>query len=180
MNGKFLIPLIALFTLTFSVQAQVKWSTVEEASSAQIGEKLYFIDFYTDWCGYCKKMDRETFSDPLVAKIMNRYYMPAKFNAESKKAVSWRGKKYQPGSGRSNVHHFATALLGQRMGFPTFALLKADGTLLQTIPGYYPPKDFVIILWYFASGDYQKYPFEHYSKIFDKDIRPQMEKQLKS
>ena len=66
------------------------------------------------------------------------------------------------------------------MGFPTFALLKADGTLLQTIPGYYPPKDFVIILWYFASGDYQKYPFEHYSKIFDKDIRPQMEKQLKS
>ena len=61
MNGKFLIPFIALFTLTFSVQAQVKWSTVEEASSAQIGEKLYFIDFSAstpeDAVGYVGKLN---------------------------------------------------------------------------------------------------------------------------
>ena len=50
---------------------------------------------------------------------------------------------------------------------------------MQIIPGFYPPQDFAVVLWYFASGDCDRYPFEQYQKIFDKEIKPTMMKQLK-
>ena len=164
------------FLILNSAQAQVKWHTIEEASKAQIGEKMYFIDLYTSWCGYCKKMDRETFSDPTVAKILNKYFYPVKFNAEGDNTFTWFGKTYRPAtSGRSRTHEFARGI----QGYPTFAIVKADGTALQTIPGYSNAKEFTVILWYFANGDYNRYPFDKYQKIFDTSIRPTMEKSLK-
>ena len=155
--------------------AQVKWHSIEEANSAKIGERLYFVDFYTSWCGYCKKMDRNTFADSTVAKILNKYYYPVKFDAESNKEVKWFGQNYKSVySGRSRIHEFAKGI----SGFPTFRLYRSNGTVFQDIPGYYPPKEFVVVLWYFANGDYQRYSFEMYQKIFDTKIRPEMEKQL--
>ena len=173
----FCVGLIFNFQLsTFnSAQAQVKWHTIEEAATAKIEEQLYFVDFYTDWCGYCKKMDRETFSDATVAKLLNKYFYPVKFDAEGSNTFQWRGKTYRPvNQGRNRQHEFARGL----QGYPTFVLYKADGTVLQAIPGFYSAKDFAVILWYFASGDCDKYPFERYQKIFDKEIRPTMEKAL--
>ena len=61
---KKIILIITSLILFGGINAQVKWHTIEEASTANIGNQLYFVDFYTSWCGYCKKMDRETFSDP--------------------------------------------------------------------------------------------------------------------
>jgi len=160
-------------------QAQVTWHTPEEASQATIGNRLFFFDFYTNWCGYCKKMDRETFKDPTVAAILNKYYYPVKFNAEGNFTHEWKGRPYNlTQSGRSKIHEFALATLGKQIGFPTFVLFKADRTPIQAIPGYHAAKEFTTILWYFASGDCDKYPYERYSQIFDKEIRPQMNKQL--
>lgn len=162
--------------LLATVSAQVKWNTIEQATEAKIeNNTIYFIDFYTSWCGYCKKMDRETFSDPVVAKILNKYYYPVKFNAEGSNTFTWFGRTYKPGrGGRGSVHEFAAGL----RGFPTFVLFKSDGTMLQSIPGFYNANDFTVVLWYFASGDCDKYPFDRYQKIFESDIRPQMNKKL--
>ena len=174
-----LILLSSFFILHSTVSAQVKWHTVEEAATTKIGTRIYLFDFYTDWCGYCKKMDRETFSDATVAKIINKYFYPVKFNAEGNSQFQWNGQNYGPQKGaRGNVHSFAVATLGRQMGFPTFALFNSNRRLMQSIPGFYPAKDFTVILWYFASGDCDKYPFERYSQIFDKEIRPVMEKTL--
>lgn len=159
-----------------SAQAQVKWHTIDEAATTKIGDRIYFVDFYTSWCGYCKKMDRETFTDPTVAKILNTYFFPIKFDAEGQQKVTWFGKTYNPvNQGRNRQHEFARGL----QGYPTYVLFNADGTPLQSIPGFYSAKEFTIVLWYFASGDCNRYPFERYRQIFDKDIRPQMNKALK-
>ncbi len=167
--------LIAALLLLGGSQAQVKWQTIDAASKSKIGEKMYLVDFYTDWCGYCKKMDRETFNDPTVIKIIKKYFFPVKFNAEGSNSFDWFGQTYRPATnGRNRTHEFARGV----RGYPTIALYKADGTLFQAIPGYNPPKDFVVILWYLVSGDYNRYSFERYSQIFDKEIRPKMEKEL--
>ena len=50
----------------------VKWMTFEEAIEAQKTEpRLVFVDVYTDWCGWCKKMDAGTFNQSDVAKLLN-------------------------------------------------------------------------------------------------------------
>ena len=81
--------------LTGARAQQIQWHTPEEASSAKIGTRLYLFDFYTTWCGYCKKMDRETFTDPTVVAIVNKYYYPVKFNAEGDFAFQWQGDTYR-------------------------------------------------------------------------------------
>ncbi|MBP3762632.1 MAG: thioredoxin family protein [Bacteroidales bacterium] len=172
---KALLTALTLLTLT-ALQAQVRWSGIHKAAQENIGTKIYFVDFYTDWCRYCTKMDRETFSDPTVAAILNQYYYPVKFNAETERSLTWFGTVYRPADGRrGSTHEFARGV----RGFPTYVLFKADGSPLQSIPGFYNAHDFTVVLWYFASGDCDRYPFERYSQIFDKEIRPSMMKQLK-
>ena len=178
MKKPLIITIISL--LMGTAAAQVNWHTISDASQAKIGSRFYIVDFYTNWCGYCKKMDRQTFTDPTVAAILNKYYYPVKFNAEGSETVRWNGRVYPPAaSGQNKVHVFAQATLGQRIGFPSFAIFRANGTLVTVIPGFYPAKEFSAILWYFASGDNTKYSYDNYIKIFDKEIRPEMEKALK-
>lgn len=163
---------------------QVEWKTIEQAAKTdtKANAKLYFVDFYTSWCGWCKKMDKETFTNPVVAKILNTYYIPVKFNAEGNSEFTWRNNKYTgaataPGS-RRGTHNFAKAILGTQMGFPSFGLFNSDQSKLTIIQGYQSADDFTVILWYFASGDHKRYAFEKYQKIFDKEIRPAMNAKL--
>lgn len=162
----------------------VQWKTIEQASKIDTkrNAKLYFIDFYTSWCGWCKKMDRETFSNPTVAQILNTYYIPVKFDAECNTEFSWFGEKFYnasstPGAKR-NTHNFAKKVLGARMGFPSFGIFKSDQQQLTVIQGYYSADDFIVALWYFASGDNKRYSWGKYQTIFDKEIRPVMNRKL--
>ena len=167
------------------MQAQhVEWKTIEQAAKTdtKANAKLFFVDFYTSWCGWCKKMDRETFTDPTVALILNKYYIPVKFNAEGSSEFTWNGSKYSnpaaaPGN-RPNTHSFAKKVLGAKMGFPSFGLFQTDQSQLTVIQGYQSANDLIVMLWYFASGDNKRYPFDKYQKIFDKEIRPSMNEKL--
>lgn len=175
-----LVAVFFAFNLSpFTSQAQVNWHTIDDAAQAKIGTRIYFVDFYTSWCGWCKKMDRDTYADPIVVKILNKYYYPVKFDAEGSKKVIWNGRVYPPATaGRNGLHSFASTILGKQAGFPSAAFLRADGSLVQVVPGYFKPQEFATILWYFASGDCNKYSFEQYQKIFEKEILPEMQKQL--
>src|SRR5690242_21519635 len=93
----------------------VAWMTIEEALEKSKSEKRkIFVDVYTDWCGWCKVMDRETFADPEVAKVLNEKFYAVKLNAETKKEdVTINGATFKfietsPGKG---VHQLAAALL---------------------------------------------------------------------
>jgi thioredoxin-related protein len=184
---KIKILVFALLCILLGNQAysqKVEWKTIEQAAKtdSKSNTKLYFVDFYTSWCGWCKKMDRETFTDPTVALILNKYYIPVKFDAEGNSEFTWRGNKYSnvataPGN-RPSTHSFAKKVLGAKMGFPSFGLFKTDQAQLTVLQGYQSASDLVVILWYFASGDNKRYAFDNYSKIFDKEIRPTMNEKL--
>lgn len=165
------------------VKAQVNWQTIEQASQTDNSKnkKLYFIDFSTSWCGWCKKMDRETFADPVVSAILNKYYIAVHFDAEGSSSFTWNGTKYsgvQPQGGKSQTHPFTRAILGQKIGYPSFAIFNRTGGLTQILQGYHNAYDFSMILWYFCSGDNNKYTFDEYQKIFVEEIKPGMMKKL--
>ncbi len=69
--------LVFLINILLYVKAQtVKWYSFEQAVKLnKQNPKKIFIDVYTDWCGWCKRMDKVTFSNPVIAKYLNKYYI---------------------------------------------------------------------------------------------------------
>ncbi len=86
------IVLLLLLNLSF---AQTKWMTIEEALKAQKeNPKKILIDFYADWCGPCKIMDKKTYGHPILSQILNENFYPVKFNAEEKKSLEIFGRTF--------------------------------------------------------------------------------------
>ncbi len=92
--------------------------------------KHVFIDFTAKWCGYCKKMDRETFSKADVISMINDNFVPVRVDGDSKTELDIDGYKIT----ESNL---TKQEFGVR-GYPTFWFLKPDGTKLGAITGYRP------------------------------------------
>ncbi len=165
-----------------NAQPTVSWTPITKAAASNPNQtKMYFIDFYTSWCGWCKKMDNSTFMDPVVAAILNQYYVPIKFNAEGNETVTWAGNTYTaPASSgkRGSAHPFTRAVLGAKLGYPSFAIFNEKQGLVTILQGYQHAYDFSVVLWYLCSGDSNKYTFDKYQQIFDQEIKPGMMKKL--
>ncbi len=141
---------------------QVRWYSFEEVARLQnTAPKKVFVDVYTDWCGWCKRMDRDTFDDPQVVAYLNAHYYAIKFDAEGKKAVDFGGRTYERKAGE-RTHALAVALLGNRLSYPSTVWLDEQGQVIQPIPGYLPPADFLKIASYFAGDHHLTTPWEAY------------------
>ncbi|HSJ67441.1 MAG TPA: DUF255 domain-containing protein, partial [Anditalea sp.] len=73
---KKLMLVLVLAMIGFSAHAQkadkINWLTFEEAAAmTEKDPKMIIVDVYTDWCGWCKKMDKGTFTDPTVVEYIN-------------------------------------------------------------------------------------------------------------
>jgi len=157
--------LLLIPTLSFS-QSKVQWMTIEQAiAQSNIQKKKIFIDVYTDWCGWCKRMEKTTFQTDEVAKILNEDYYPVKFNAEQKEPISFNGKVYKYiKSGRKGYHEFAGYLLDNHFSYPTVVFLDENLSTIQAIPGYRKKKEFALMASYFGKDYHKKMSWETYNK----------------
>ncbi len=108
---------------------EIKWLRYDEGlKKAKKEGKHVFIDFTAAWCGWCRKMDRETFSRPEVIEMLNNHFIPVKVDGDSKRELNIDGYKIT----EKNLarHEFRVT------GFPSFWFLKPDGTKLAVIRGY--------------------------------------------
>ncbi len=136
----------------------VKWMTFEEAvAKNKIEKRKIFIDVYTDWCGWCKVMDKNTFTDPKVAELLNESFYPVKFDAEQTADVIFNGTtfKFVP-SGNNGTHQLASALLNNQLSYPTVTFLEDDYTAVYPLPGYRKPEEFHPYLVFFAENHHKK------------------------
>ena len=148
----------------------VKWYTFEQAIEKNKTEKrTIFIDVYTDWCGWCKVMDKNTFNEPQVAKLLNEKFYPVKFNAEQTEDVVFNGTtfKFVP-YGNKGSHQLAMALLNNQMSFPTVVFLNENYTSAFPIPGYRKPEEFHKYLMFFSEGYDKKgeHAWQDFEKIY--------------
>lgn len=120
----------------------LNWYTMEDLEKMQnVKGKKVLVDMYTSWCGYCKMMDRKTFTNPDVINYLNKEFVLVKFNAEQKEPISFKGKEYEWLKGRRNgVNKLALKLMGSRMVYPTMVYLDDTFEVITTSPGYKTPE----------------------------------------
>lgn len=139
---KFALFIVFIFSVSLSAQ-DINWMSLEQAEAEMKNspEKPLFIDFYTDWCGWCKKMDASTFKESEVVKHINENFIPVKFNAEMKTEVKFRGKTYKyvrPQTGGRGVNSFAYFSLRGKLSYPAYAVINQEGRLQKLMLGYMP------------------------------------------
>lgn len=162
--------LVITFLASLGLSAQdINWISFEEAVSLTQKEgntKKVFIDVYTDWCGWCKKMDKDTFQNPEVATYMQANFYMVKFNAEGKEPIEYEGKtfKYVP-SGKRGYHELAAALLQGRLSYPTVVFLDKDLKMLSPVPGYQKVQPFMQIAKYFGENIYKEKDWKTYAGV---------------
>ena len=115
---------------------KIHWMDFESAVAAsQKNPKKLFIDVYTDWCGWCKKMDASTFTDDSVAAYINANFYPVKFHAESKDTIHFFDQVFVfvP---EYKSHELAISLLNRQMGYPSYAFLDEKFASIKVQQGY--------------------------------------------
>lgn len=152
------------FSLTLKAQtpvapvstATVEWMSFDEAMKRMETEpRKVFIDVYTDWCGWCKRMDASTFSHPQIASYLNEKWYAVKFDAEQKAPVMYKGKEYTfvPSQSRG-YNQLAAELTGGRLSYPTTVYLDEKADPIQSIPGYKDAYNMDKILQFFGENHY--------------------------
>jgi thioredoxin-related protein len=155
--------------------SKIKWYTIQEAEKLnKQSPRPIFVDTYTDWCGWCKKMDKETFTNDVISDMLNNKFYPVKFNAEGSETVTFYGSTYINDGKAGKAHQFAVALLQGQLSYPTvvFIIPASDGKIqAQPVPGYRQPKDMEVLLSFFSEKAYNKQSFEDYQKTFQGKVK---------
>ena len=141
------------------------WMSIEEAAGKlQKEARPVLIDLYTTWCGWCKQMDRKTYSNKQVVAYLQEKFYPVKVDAETHAVINWKGKGYHFSPNyRSN--EFAVYLTRGQLEFPTTIIIPPGGEP-QAIPGYMEPKELELLVKYFGEGKFNKVGFDEFQKSF--------------
>lgn len=166
------------FMMVFSTSAQeensetINWMSMEEAQAAAEKEpRKLIIDVYTDWCGWCKRMDKTTFSHPVVAEYVNKNFYAVKFNAEQKDSLQFKGKTFKYiGQGRRGYNELAALLLNGKMSYPSIVYLDESLNMIQPIPGYMDAKQFEEVINFIGDDYFKTISYEDFKKSFVSSI----------
>jgi len=135
-------------------KTELRWINFEAAiKTAAEQDKPVMVDVYTDWCGWCKKMDKEVFNHPDVAEALDRMFTIAKVNGESRESLTYKNQKT---NGIGIAQGFGIR------GYPSLIFLDSKGDMLTLIPGYVDAEKFLPIVNFLGGKHYEKMEWEAY------------------
>lgn len=163
--------IFGFFILLFSVNTfsqEIKWLSIEEAVELnKTNPKKFIIDVYTDWCHWCKVMDKETFQHPEVAKYITENFYAVRLDGEGKKTINFLDREFKwIDNGRNGYHELAAALLNGKLSYPSIVYLTEDLKMLTVVPGYTKAPDIEPILHFFAEDLYINTKWEDFRAGF--------------
>jgi thiol:disulfide interchange protein len=122
----------------------IRWIAYEEGlSRAKSGGKKVFVNFYADWCRYCKQMEQTTFEDKRVVSYLNDHFVPIRINTDKKPK---RATEF-----------------GVR-GLPVSWFLTEEGERIGNQPGYLPADTLLSLLKFIHTDAYESMGFNEFLK----------------
>lgn len=137
----FALALVASAAPSHAAPAWMRWN--EGLQEAKRTHRPVLVDVYTDWCGYCKKLDAEVYSRRDVSDYLGAHFVTVKLNAESGAMLTWQGRETPV---RAVVSKFGIS------GYPTTVFLDSDGNHLVSVPGFMESGRFMLVLRYVGEG----------------------------
>lgn len=135
---------VALFLPLSFAAGEPAWRTWDAGlREAATSGRPVLVDVYTDWCGWCKRMDRDVYARADVQEYLGHRFVTVRLNAESAAAAHYDGRSYTL---RTLAARFGVT------GYPTTLFLSARGKYLGKSPGYLPPQDFLQQLHFVGDG----------------------------
>lgn len=134
----------------------LKWYSFDDGLAlAKKEKKMVLIDFYTDWCGFCKKMDRETYSDQRIIRYLNEKYVLVKINPEKSGDLKFRGNTY--------TYSTFARYIGVN-GYPSTLFMEFDEELITMVPGFVSADEFINMIRFLGDRHYKTMKYDEFLK----------------
>jgi thioredoxin-related protein len=145
---------------------EIQWMNWNEAQEKMKKEpKKVWVDVYTDWCGWCKRMDATTFKNKELIKYMNKNFYAVKFNAEKDDSIRFKGNMYyiKP---ESRANELAVQLMNGQLSYPTYIFMEENFLNPSPIPGYHPVDEMEKFLKFLGENIYKTKKYEEFMQSY--------------
>lgn len=134
----------------------LQWRTfnVGFAEAKKTGKKV-LVDVFTDWCVWCKRLDKNVYGDPKIADYLNDHYITVKINPETNSTVTFRDTAY---SAAQFAQGFGVT------GYPTIIFFEPDGQPIDRLGGYVDATRFLPIIQFIGEDYFKTMTWEDFQK----------------
>ena len=179
MMKKTILAVLFIVAVNFTLTAQeINWVTLEEAIALQKKEpKKIMMDVYTNWCGPCKMLDKNTFHNEDVVNYVNEHFYAVKFNAEGNAKITYKDQTFTNPSydatkaNRRNSNHEFSRYLKVR-AYPTMVFFDEQANFITPVTGYLKPQQLELYLKLFKSDKYKEMKTQEQFKEYSEAFKP--------